>query len=106
MKSLLIDNDDSFTYNLFQLLAEVNGEEPIVLRNDAVGWGQLQGLGFDNVVISPGPGRPDHPRDFGLCAQVIRRADVPLLGVCLGHEGICCPGPEARVVHDGQLASP
>jgi para-aminobenzoate synthetase len=98
LKSLLIDNDDSFTYNLFQLLAEVNGEEPIVLRNAAADWGQLQGLGFDNVVISPGPGRPDHPRDFGLCAQVIRRADVPLLGVCLGHEGICWV-EGAEVVH-------
>jgi para-aminobenzoate synthetase len=88
MRTLLIDNHDSFTYNLFQLLAEVNGEEPIVVRNDEAGWSELEGLEFDNLVISPGPGRPDRAADFGVCAEAIRRCEKPLLGVCLGLQGI------------------
>jgi para-aminobenzoate synthetase len=88
VKTLLIDNYDSFTYNLFQLLAEANGEEPVVVRNDGATWDELKGGDFDNIVISPGPGRPDHPKDFGICADAIREADVPLLGVCLGHQGV------------------
>jgi len=88
LKTLLIDNYDSFTYNLFQLLAEANGDEPIVVRNDAAGWAELSRLEFDNVVISPGPGSPEQDGDFGVCAEAIREAQVPLLGVCLGHQGI------------------
>jgi para-aminobenzoate synthetase len=88
MQTLLIDNYDSFTYNLFQLLAEVNGVEPIVVRNDEATWGELERLSFDNIVISPGPGRPDVKSDFGVCAEAIRRCEKPLLGVCLGHQGI------------------
>jgi len=88
MLTLLIDNYDSFTYNLFQLLAEVNGREPLVVRNDEAGWEELERLDFDNVVISPGPGRPENPRDFGVCAEAIRRCEKPLLGVCLGMQGL------------------
>ncbi len=88
MKTLLIDNYDSFTYNLFQLLAEANGDEPIVVRNDAADWAELERLEFDNVVVSPGPGSPDHDGDFGVCAEAIEKAQVPLLGVCLGHQGL------------------
>lgn len=88
MKTLLIDNYDSFTYNLFQLLSEANGDEPIVVRNDETDWDQLKELEFDNIVISPGPGRPDREGDFGVCAEAIRRSEVPLLGVCLGHQGL------------------
>ncbi len=88
MKTLLIDNYDSFTYNLFQLLAEANGDEPIVVRNDAAEWPELERLEFDNIVISPGPGSPDHEGDFGVCAEAIGAAQVPLLGVCLGHQGL------------------
>ncbi|MFL5873584.1 MAG: aminodeoxychorismate synthase component I [Solirubrobacterales bacterium] len=88
MRTLLIDNYDSFTYNLFQLLAEVNGTEPIVVRNDEASWEELQQLEFDNIVISPGPGRPDRTADFGVCAEAIRRCKRPLLGVCLGMQGI------------------
>jgi para-aminobenzoate synthetase len=88
MLTLLIDNYDSFTYNLFQLLAEENGIEPIVVRNDEASWGELSTLGFDNLVLSPGPGRPERRRDFGVCAEAIRRCEAPLLGVCLGHQGL------------------
>ena len=88
MKTLLIDNYDSFTYNLYQLLAEANGDEPIVVRNDAASWSELERLRFDNVVISPGPGSPEQEDDFGVCAEAIANADVPLLGVCLGHQGL------------------
>jgi len=114
MQTLLIDNYDSFTFNLFQLLAEVNGAEPIVVRNDEATWEELERLSFDNVVISPGPGRPDVESDFGVCAEAIRHCEKPLLGVCLGHQGIgwveggeVTPAPEpmhGRVVeieHDG-----
>ena len=88
MLTLLIDNHDSFTYNLFQLLAEVNGREPLVVRNDEATWEELEGLDFDNVVLSPGPGRPERAADFGVCAEAIRRCERPLLGVCLGMQGL------------------
>jgi len=88
VKTLLIDNYDSFTFNLFQLLAEVNGEEPLVVRNDDLSWPELSRLPFDNVVVSPGPGRPERDEDFGVCAEAIRDAEAPLLGVCLGHQGL------------------
>jgi para-aminobenzoate synthetase len=97
-RTLLIDNYDSFTFNLFQLLAEVNGEDPIVVRNDGATWDELVGWPFDNIVISPGPGRPDRPADFGVCRAAIDAADVPVLGVCLGHQGLSCFAG-AAVVH-------
>ena len=99
MKTLLIDNYDSFTYNLFQLLSEANGEEPIVVRNDAMSWEELAtSRDFDNIVISPGPGNPDREADFGVCAAAIRESEVPLLGVCLGHQGLCS-AYGGKVVH-------
>ncbi|WP_328780846.1 aminodeoxychorismate synthase component I [Streptomyces canus] len=118
MKTLLIDNYDSYTYNLFQLIAEVNGEEPVVVLNDAVGALPDLGAylaGFDNVVVSPGPGHPAEPRDFGLSTAVLAESPIPVLGVCLGHQGIALgeggrvgPAPEPRhghlstVRHDGR----
>lgn len=89
MKTLLIDNFDSFTFNLYQLIAQVNRIPPVVIRNDSDRWPILKNAGFDNIVLSPGPGRPDKPGDFGICSQVIREASVPVLGVCLGHQGLC-----------------
>jgi para-aminobenzoate synthetase len=88
MRTLLIDNYDSFTYNLYQLLGEVNGGPPVVVRND-VDWSQIELDRFDAVVISPGPGRPERPTDFGISARAIRETKLPVLGVCLGHQGIC-----------------
>ncbi|MFI0743197.1 aminodeoxychorismate synthase component I [Streptomyces sp. NPDC021100] len=89
MRTLLVDNYDSFTYNLFHYLAEVNGTEPVVLRNDdpCPSAGELRE--FDNVVISPGPGTPERPGDFGICREIVEHGRLPLLGVCLGHQGIC-----------------
>src|SRR5215212_8473857 len=88
MRTLLIDNYDSFTFNLFHLLGEVNGDEPIVVRSDELSWDDLAALPVDNVVISPGPGRPERERDVGVSLDVLRRARVPVLGVCLGHQAL------------------
>ncbi len=88
MRTLLIDNYDSFTYNLYQLLGEVNGQAPLVVRNDA-DWEAIALEAFDAIVISPGPGRPQRPADFGISVRAIRESALPVLGVCLGHQGIC-----------------
>src|SRR4051794_33683918 len=109
MRTLLIDNYDSYTFNLFHLLGEVNGGvEPIVVRNDELSWDELAGLPFDNIVISPGPGRPEHPRDAGVSLEVLRRADVPVLGVCLGHQELAYAAggtvEHAREVMHGRLS--
>ncbi|MFC6063112.1 aminodeoxychorismate synthase component I [Streptomyces ochraceiscleroticus] len=115
MRTLIIDNYDSFTHNLAQYIGEVNGEPCEVVRNDDSGFRMADLSDFDNVVISPGPGSPERPADFGVCAEVIRDSDLPLLGVCLGHQGLCQayggtvgPAPEVRhgrlsaVTHDGR----
>jgi para-aminobenzoate synthetase len=88
MRTLLIDNYDSFTFNLFHLLGEVTGDEPMVVRNDELAWEELAALHVDGIVISPGPGRPEHERDVGVSLDVLQRADVPVLGVCLGHQAL------------------
>jgi para-aminobenzoate synthetase len=88
MKTLVVDNYDSFTHNLVHLLAIVNQEEPIVIRNDEISWSELRCLAFDNIVISPGPGRPDRLADFGISGRLIAASNKPIFGVCLGHQGI------------------
>jgi para-aminobenzoate synthetase len=88
LRTLLIDNYDSYTFNLFHLVGEVNGSEPMVVRNDELPWEELAALGVDNVVISPGPGRPEHARDVGVSLDALQRAEMPVLGVCLGHQAL------------------
>jgi len=83
---LLIDNYDSFTWNLVQYFGEL-GASPVVRRNDEVTAGEIEALAPSQIVISPGPGRPE---DAGVSVEVIRRFGprIPVLGVCLGHQGI------------------
>lgn len=97
MRVLLIDNFDSFTYNLAQYLGAL-GAEPIVVRNNS-SVDELVSLAPDAVVISPGPGRPE---DSGCCISAIRAfaGKIPLLGVCLGHQAIGV-AYGARVVRAG-----
>lgn len=89
MKILVIDNYDSFTYNLAQLLGELK-TEPIVIRNDMITLQEIEKMNPDAIVISPGPGHPANKRDFGVCSEVITKLGpkIPILGVCLGHQGI------------------
>jgi para-aminobenzoate synthetase len=86
--TLLIDNYDSYTFNLYQLLARVAGEEPVVVRNDELPWSVLAAEPWDRIVVSPGPGRPERERDLGICAQALAQHELPVLGVCLGHQGL------------------
>jgi len=83
---LLIDNYDSFTYNLAQYLGEL-GAPPLVKRNDEITLDEIAGLKPERIVISPGPGRPE---DAGITVALIQRfgPQLPILGVCLGHQGI------------------
>lgn len=83
---LVIDNYDSFTFNLVQYLGEL-GAEPVVRRNNEVTVGEIETLGPERIVISPGPGRPE---DAGVTPDVILKlgSRLPILGVCLGHQAI------------------
>jgi anthranilate synthase/aminodeoxychorismate synthase-like glutamine amidotransferase len=83
---LVIDNYDSFVYNLVQCLGEL-GAQPLVHRHDAVGIDEIAAFGVDAIVISPGPGRPE---DAGISREVVARfgPKIPILGVCLGHQCI------------------
>jgi len=89
LKVLVIDNYDSFVYNLVQYIEEM-GAEAIVYRNDQVTLNQALKLKPDRIVISPGPGTPEEARYFGVCSAILRHisCEVPTLGVCLGHQGI------------------
>jgi anthranilate synthase component 2 len=89
MKVIILDNYDSFTYNLYQYVAELNGK-PLVFRNDALPFAEFCSLAPDRIIISPGPGSPENPKYFGICKQIILEMGphIPILGVCLGHQGI------------------
>jgi len=89
MRVLVIDNHDSFVYNLYQAIGGL-GADPSVHRNDAITLEEVQRLAPDAIVLSPGPGRPTNARDFGVCADILRELSpsTPTLGVCLGHQGI------------------
>lgn len=85
---LLIDNYDSFSYNLVQLVGSIGEEEVRVIRNDAWTVRQVEEAGPSRLILSPGPGRPE---DAGICEETVRTlaGKIPILGVCLGHQAIC-----------------
>src|ERR1051325_3443187 len=110
---LVIDNYDSFTYNLVQYLGEL-GAQVLVRRNDAVSINEVLSMVPDRIVISPGPGRPN---DAGISLPLIRACagKIPLLGVCLGHQAIgeafggrvvraprIMHGKSSSIAHDGK----
>ena len=103
MKFLIIDNYDSFVYNLAQRLGEL-GVTSDVIRNDKLTINQIKNGNYDAIVISPGPGTPDDERYFGICKEVIQELGptTPILGVCLGHQGIIsCFG--GKVINAGNV---
>jgi anthranilate synthase component 2 len=89
MKFLIIDNYDSFVYNIAQYLGEL-GVDCDVIRNDKITLDQIKHGNYDAVIISPGPGTPEDKKYFGVCSDVIKDMGptTPILGVCLGHQGI------------------
>jgi anthranilate synthase/aminodeoxychorismate synthase-like glutamine amidotransferase len=115
MSILLLDNYDSFTFNLYQLIASLS-ERPIVIRNDVATLAQVERIAPTHIVISPGPGDPQLEKYFGIGRALIERfgAGTPILGVCLGHQGIAATygarikpahapmhGKTSNVRHDG-----
>lgn len=123
MKVLLIDNYDSFTYNLYQYAGELLEDrlggafQLDVSRNDEIRVEDVEARGYDRIILSPGPGDPADPRYFGVCAAVLRdpAQRIPLLGVCLGMQGMAhvyggrvvrarvpMHGKTSLVRHDGQ----
>ena len=114
---LMIDNYDSFTFNLYQHFGEL-GASPVVYRNDKIDLQGIRNLAPTHIVISPGPGDPRDQAYFGVCAEVIRELGpiIPVLGVCLGHQGIghifggtvkrapqIMHGKTSQIDHDGQF---
>jgi anthranilate synthase component 2 len=89
MRTLVIDNYDSFVYNLVQYVGELGGS-PIVYRNDQLSLDQARKLEPDRILISPGPGTPEDPRYFGTCSKILQQMSpkIPTLGVCMGCQGI------------------
>lgn len=89
MKTLVIDNYDSFVYNLIQYVGELGGN-PVIYRNDQITLRQVIRLHPERIIISPGPGRPEDKRFFGVCLAILHHVSrkIPTLGVCLGHQGI------------------
>jgi anthranilate synthase/aminodeoxychorismate synthase-like glutamine amidotransferase len=114
MTTLIIDNYDSFTWNLYQVFGALGGE-PRVVRNDEVSLADVRRMAPARVVLSPGPGRPDDRARIGVCRPILDELDVPVLGVCLGHQAIACAmggrvvaaprvmhGKTSSVEHDGE----
>jgi anthranilate synthase component II len=109
---VVVDHHDSYTWNLVHLVAAVTGSLPTVVQHDEVSAADV--LAFSYVVLSPGPGHPDSPTDFSVGREVLRRATRPVLGVCLGMQGIVTTyggvvgrvtpahGDVASVAHDGR----
>jgi anthranilate synthase component 2 len=89
MKVLVMDNYDSFVYNLVQYIGELGGE-PLVYRNDEITLKEAMKLNPKRIVISPGPGTPEDPHYFGVCSVILQNMSrkIPTLGVCLGNQGI------------------
>ncbi len=103
MKFLILDNYDSFVYNIAQILGEL-GVESDVFRNDKITIEQIQKNNYDAIIISPGPGNPENKKYFGICSDVITKLGPtkPILGICLGHQGIIsCFG--GKVVNAGNV---
>src|SRR5690606_28938202 len=96
---VLVDHYDSYTYNLAHLIASVTGTLPDIVQHDAVSADELLDGGYTHVVLSPGPGHPGDPRDFAVGAALLREARLPVLGVCLGMQGMvtCYGGTVAPV---------
>lgn len=84
---LLIDNYDSFSYNLYQLIGSINPDIKVI-RNDEMTVSEIEALNPEKIIISPGPKRP---QDAGVCIEVVKQlgSRIPMLGVCLGHQSIC-----------------
>ena len=116
MKVLVIDNYDSFVYNLVQYLGELGGE-PVVYRNDQITLQQAMALNPKRIVISPGPGTPEEAHYFGVCSAILQQMSckIPTLGVCLGNQGIIYAfggkivqakrlmhGKTSKIKHDGE----
>jgi len=88
MNILLVDNYDSFTYNLYDLVYRVSGTTALVVKNDELSFEEITALPVDCVILSPGPGHPGRREDFGVSSDILARLDKPILGICLGHQGI------------------
>lgn len=97
---LLIDNYDSFSYNLYQLIGEIDPDIQVI-RNDDMSVDEIRSLNPDRIILSPGPGRPE---DAGVLIEVVRELgrEIPILGVCLGHQAICM-AYGASVTYAGKL---
>ncbi|MBS7658303.1 MAG: aminodeoxychorismate/anthranilate synthase component II [Candidatus Bathyarchaeia archaeon] len=116
MKVLIIDNYDSFVYNLYQYVGELGGK-PIVLRNNKASLSKVKKIKPDKIIISAGPGTPEDKKYFGFCLEILRRISpkISTLGICLGHQGIITAfggeivqakrlmhGKTSLIIHDGK----
>jgi len=91
IKIIIIDNYDSFTFNLYQMLQPLVAQKIEVFKNDEITFEELKALKPDKLVLSPGPGHPGNKSDFGLCEAIIKNQDelkASILGVCLAHQGM------------------